>query len=126
MTDWRTAFAALVMLAIPASPMFAQGAPTTGLAPALQGIGLTPTHKRMIYQEVGHEKIQAVPQDSNLSIGAEIPDSVMLSEMPISVKDRIGVLRDFKFARLPDENIVIVDPAKRTIVDVVTKNDAAE
>ena len=31
------------------------------------------------------------------------------------------MLRDFKFAKLPDETIVIVDPAKRRIVDIVSK-----
>jgi hypothetical protein len=41
--------------------------------------------------------------------------------MPVSVKDRIGLLRDFKFAKLTDETIMIVDPARRRIVDIVTK-----
>ena len=56
---------------------------------------------------------------------AGIPDSVILNEIPIAVKDRVGLLRDFKFAKVADETIVIVDPAKRQIVDIVTKTEGS-
>ena len=117
MINWRLACATLFLLATFATPISAQNAP--GLSPA-PGIGLTPEHKRTIYQEVGGEKIQKIPEGSAVHIGGGIPDSVMLNEMPVSVKDQIGVLRDFKFAKLPDEKIVIVDPAQRRVVDIVT------
>ena len=42
-----------------------------------------------------------------------------------AVRSQIGVLRDFKFAKLPDERIIIVDPAQRRIVDIVTKGEGA-
>jgi hypothetical protein len=109
-------FAVLLTLASPTAAL----AQTVGSAP---GIGLTPDHKRVIYSEVSGDKVQHVPDASALSIGREIPDSIILSEMPVSVKDRIAVLRDYKFAKLPDEKIVIVDPLKRRVVDVVTKEE---
>jgi hypothetical protein len=102
-------------------PVASSLAQTTGNgAPAL-GIGLTADHKRTIYREVGDEPARTIPEGSAVAIGAEIPDSLMLNEMPVSVKDRIGLLRDFKFAKLTDETIMIVDPARRRIVDIVTK-----
>jgi hypothetical protein len=101
------------------------GLPAMAQAPgvAAPGIGLTPDHKRTIYSEVGKEPARPIPEGSPVAIGAEVPSSLMLNEMPVSVKDKIGVLRDFKFAKLPDETIVIVDPAKRQIVDIVSKSD---
>ena len=102
-------------------PAMAQ-APGVATPPA-PGIGLTPDHKRTIYSEVGKEPARPIPEGSPVAIGAEVPSSLMLNEMPVSVKDKIGVLRDFKFAKLPDETIVIVDPAKRQIVDIVSKSD---
>ena len=102
-------------------PAMAQ-APSVATPPA-PGIGLTPDHKRTIYSEVGKEPARPIPEGSPVAIGAEVPSSLMLNEMPVSVKDKIGVLRDFKFAKLPDETIVIVDPAKRQIVDIVSKSD---
>jgi hypothetical protein len=98
-------------------------AQTNGSAAPGPGIGLTADHKRTIYREVGGEPARPIPEGSTVAIGAEIPNSMMLNEMPVSVKDKIGVLRDFKFAKLPDETIVIVDPAKRRIVDIVSKSD---
>lgn len=121
MLHWRLVCTALVFSTLfLASPGEAQ---TPGLASTGPGIGLTPDHKRTIYREIGGEKPQRVPDGSAVGIGNEIPDSIMLNEMPISVKDQIGVLRDFKFAKLPDENILIVDPAKRQVVDIVTKDE---
>ena len=40
-----------------------------------------------------------------------------------TAKVRAGLLRDLKFARAVDETIMIVDPAKRQIVDIITKAD---
>jgi hypothetical protein len=114
--------AAALALAPVATPSLAQ---INGAATPAPGIGLTPDHKRTIYSEVGQEPARPIPEGSPVVIGAEIPNSMMLNEMPVSVKDKIGVLRDFKFAKLPDETIVIVDPAKRKIVDIVSKSDAA-
>ena len=123
MINWRLACATSVLLTAFATPISAQNVPgqnLPGLSPAAPGIGLTAEHKRTIYQEVGGEKVQKIPEGSTVHIGGGIPDSVMLNEMPVSVKDQIGVLRDFKFAKLPDEKIVIVDPAQRRVVDIVT------
>jgi hypothetical protein len=47
----------------------------------------------------------------------------MLNAMPIAVKDQIGVLKDFKFVKLTGDNILIVDPASRKIVDIITKQE---
>lgn len=100
------------------------GGTTTGTAPELQGIGLTASHKRIIYENVAGERTQDVSGGQKPAVGGTIPDSVMLNEMPIEVKDQVGLLRDFKFAKLPGDNIVIVDPASRKVVDIITKDEA--
>jgi len=118
MLHWPLACAALISLIL-LTPVQAQNS----INPTGPGIGLTPDHKRTIYSQIGGEKPQPVPEGSAVEIGREVPDSIILNEMPIEVKDKIGLLRDFKFAKLPDENIVIVDPAKRQVVDIVTKDE---
>ncbi len=110
------------LLFIAAAP--AASAQTTGTSGPAPGIGLTADHKRAIYGEIGNEPTRKLPEGSNVAIGANIPDSVILNEMPVSLKDKVGLLRDFKFTKLGDETIVIVDPAARKIVDIVTKEDA--
>jgi hypothetical protein len=117
------AAAVVVTAAVP--PAFAQsvGAAVES-APGVPGIGLTPVQKRMIYDNTSGERQQRVPENQ-VSLGAPVPDSVMLNEMPVHVKDEIGVLRDFKFAVLPDaQAVLIVDPASRRIMDIVTRADA--
>ena len=128
-----------VALAFAASDMAAsesQRAPDTRLAQAspdaagsattnnLQGIGLTASHERIIYDNIASEQAQTLSGDPRLAVGSTIPDSLMLNIMPIAVKDQIGLLRDFKFVKLPGDNILIVDPASRKIVDIITKQEA--
>ena len=128
-----------VALAFAASEMAAsesQRAPDTRLAQAspdaagsattnnLQGIGLTASHKRIIYDNIASEQAQTLSGDPRLTVGSTIPDSLMLNTMPIAVKDQIGLLRDFKFVMLTGDNILIVDPASRKIVDIITKQEA--
>jgi hypothetical protein len=45
----------------------------------------------------------------------------MLNIMPIGAKDQIGLLKDLKFVKVADDKILLVDPATRKIVDIVSK-----
>lgn len=93
-------------------------------APGLKGIGLTAPQRRIIYERTAGDRQQSVPQE-HAAVGESVPDSIILNEMPIEVKDEVGVLRDFKFAVTPDaQAILIVDPTSRRIVDIVTRADA--
>ena len=106
----------------------AQASPdAAGATTNLQGIGLTASHKRIIYDNIAGEQAQTVSGDLRLAVGSTIPDSLMLNSMPIAVKDQIGLLlRDFKFVKVTGDNILIVDPASRKIVDIITKQEAGQ
>jgi len=89
------------------------------------GLGLSRAQKRIIYENTSGDRKHPLPEDQPMVVGSGIPDTVILNEMPIHVKDEIGLLRDFKFAVLGDARaVLIVDPATRIIVDVVTQSDA--
>src|SRR5262245_26044237 len=110
----------------PRKTQLAQVRPEAGDATAdnLRSIGLTTSHKRIIFDHIGTEQAQTVPSNTELSIGSTIPDSLMPNTMPIAAKDQIGLLKDFKFVKVADDKILLVDPATRKIVDTVTKEDA--
>src|SRR5262245_41185149 len=91
----------------------------------LRGIGLTDSHKRIIFDHVANEQTQTAPKDTELSVGSTIPDSLMLNPMPIAAKDQIGALKDYQFLKVADDQILLVDPANRQIVDIVIKQKAA-
>lgn len=110
------------------APTFAQtpSPETSGAAPDIanrsidkKGLGLTPEQSSMISNATRDEKRQNAGLP--LAIGEPIPDSMTLVELPIELKDRIGSLRDFKFARLQNETVLLVDPTTRTVVDVIRK-----
>jgi hypothetical protein len=119
------AFAVSLLAVVIAAPAVAQDG-NLAVAPPPPGIGLTTEHRRQIYREVGEQQVQKAPESRELPIGQEVPSSLMLNEMPITLKDQVGVLRDFRFAKLPDEAIIIVDPVKRQVVDVVTKEEGTK
>jgi hypothetical protein len=100
----------------------AQG--NSGAGINLQGIGLTASHKQIIYDKIIGERSQSLPDDQQLAIGKTIPDSVILNTMPIEVKDQVGLLKDFKYVKLRDDKILIVDPATREIMDIITKQES--
>jgi hypothetical protein len=102
-----------------ASPDAAGSATTDNL----EGIGLTASHKRIIYDNIASEQAQTLSGDPWLAVGSTVPDSLTLNIMPIVVKDQIGLLRDFKFVKLTGDNILIVDPATRKVVDIITKQE---
>lgn len=81
-----------------------------------KGLGLSAEQGRLIHEFARNEKTQ--PAD-DLEIGAPIPEAMMLVELPVEVKDRVGQVRDFKIARLQDDTIVLVDPTSRVVVDVI-------
>ena len=91
-----------------------------------EGIGLTASHKQIIYDSIAGEQEQRVSGDPQLAIGNTVPDALMLNTMPIEVKDQIGLLKDFKFVKLSTDKILIVDPASRKIVHIITKQDAGK
>jgi Protein of unknown function (DUF1236) len=64
------------------------------------------------------------PKDTELYVGSTMPDSIVLNAMPIATKDQIGVLKDYKFVKAADDKVLLVDPATRQIVDIITKQDA--
>jgi hypothetical protein len=90
----------------------------------LRGIGLTASHKRIIYDNLASKPAQTLSGGPRLAVGSTIPDSLVLNAIPIAVKDQIGLLRDFKFATLTGGHILIVDPATRKIMNIVTKREA--
>jgi hypothetical protein len=91
-----------------------------------QGIGLTASHKQIIYDNIAGEQEQVMSGDPQLTVGSTVPDTFVLNTMPIAVKGQIGLLKDYKFVKLAADKILIVDPANRKVVDIVSKQEAGK
>jgi hypothetical protein len=97
-----------------------------GATTNLQGIGLTASHKRIIYDNIASEQAQTVSGElsacrwehhSRLAHAQFYADRGEGSDWP---------LRDFKFVKVTGDSILIVDPASRKIVDIITKQEAGQ
>src|SRR5262245_21042260 len=65
----------------------AQASPDAG--GTATGIGLTASHKQIIFDHVAGEDTQTLSNDPELTVGNTIPDALILNTMPIAVKDQI-------------------------------------
>ena len=63
----------------PRETRLAQVRPEAGdtTADNLRGIGLTASHKRIIFDHIESEQAQTVPNNAELSVGSTIPDSLI-------------------------------------------------
>ena len=55
-------------------PYAASSGNSGGAAINLQGIGLTASHKKIIYDKIIGERSQSLPDDQQLAVGKTIPD----------------------------------------------------
>jgi hypothetical protein len=76
-----------------------------------QGIGLTASHKQIIYDNIAGEQEQIISGDPQLAVGKH--------------RSRC-FLKDYKFVKPAADKILIVDPANRKIVDILTKQEAGK
>lgn len=97
----------------------------TSMVPAQEaGIKLTDAQKAVIFQTVQNEGIKSTPvssEDLRLSVGAPVPPSVQLYKLPDEAMTNIPVMRAYQYT-VYAEDVLIVDPANRRVVDVIRKS----
>lgn len=91
-----------------------------------QDINLTDTQKAAIYQTVQKEGVKSASgEDLRLSVGAPVPPSVQLYKLPEDAMADIPVMRAYQYAVFA-EDVLIVDPNNRRVVDVIRKAETTK
>jgi hypothetical protein len=86
---------------------------------ASEQVQLTVQQRRQVYQMVMKEKPAApAPSGFPLRIGAKIPATVQLSELPSSVATQMPNLRQYKYV-VAQNQIALVDPSTNEIVEIL-------
>jgi len=94
---------------------------SVGLAAAQQSIQLTPQQRSQVYQMVMKEKPAApAPAGLSLRIGAKVPVTVALSELPDSVATSMPNLRQYKFVVAQDQ-VALINPSTNEIVEILRR-----
>ncbi len=93
------------------------------VAPSL---GLTQAQKSAIYNAVSQQRIRASTTRIPLAIGAPVPPSVPLWDLPVDIlPEQVGSGHSgavlLKYATVEDE-VVIVDPIQMRVVDVIHRD----
>jgi hypothetical protein len=96
--------------------------PTSPQRPGMTGqqqVQLTAQQRRQVYQMVMAEKSAApAPSGISLRIGAKVPASVQLSDLPSSVASQMPNLKEFKYI-VAQNQIALVDPDTNQIVEIL-------
>jgi len=96
-------------------------------APAsAQPLSLTPAQQLAIYQSVTQtQKNSAAPTGFRVTVGAHVPDSVEIKPLSDTLAKLAPQAKDFSVAMI-EKQVILVDPANRQVVAVVTQEPATE
>jgi hypothetical protein len=112
--------------------LFAVGATALALAVAVflgvitaerihLGFALSADEELDIYQQVRKSASkEAVPAGFRPEIGAKVPGSIALDSLPGDLTNHVPALRKYDYV-MAQNRVVLVDPATRNVVDVLTE-----
>jgi len=90
-------------------------------APAVvtrERVELTPAQRTTIYRTVTRERSYAAPRDVQVRLGARVPRSVELREMPTTVVEDVPSVRRYRYMVVNNE-VVLVDPATSEVIEII-------
>lgn len=83
-------------------------------------ITLTREQKQTVYQQLGMDASeQQSPSGFQASVGATLPSDIMLEEVPNDVSSKVPTIANYRFAKLEDDRLLIVDPNDRRVVSII-------
>ena len=91
----------------------------TGVSGAIQQKPLlTADQRRAIYAEVSKDTSKSSPQDFSTVIGADVPPMIELYTLPDDALAQVPAAKLYKYT-VVENKVVVVDPTKMRIVDVI-------
>lgn len=81
-------------------------------------VDLTPAQRTTIYRTVTRERVRTAPQSVEVRVGARLPHSVELSEIPATVIAEVPAVRRYRYMVVNNE-VVLVDPATSEVVEII-------
>jgi hypothetical protein len=84
-------------------------------------VELSPAQRTIIYRSATHGRVRtAQPPDVEVRLGARVPRSVELYEMPTTIVEEVPTIRRYRYMVVNDE-VVLVDPATSEVVEVIRR-----
>jgi hypothetical protein len=119
----RSMIAGIAALALLASATAAPGqlpgsAPQPPAGVTQSKVNLTLEQRHVIKEIIKDAKVDSVPGNTAISVGATVPDNVHLNPMPAAVAEKVPQIKSHLFF-VKDGKVVIVDAKDRTVVDAI-------
>ncbi len=93
---------------------------TSSTATTSTELQLTQQQRTAIYESVSKQKVSRTPPPANLqvAVGGDLPASMELYDLPPNIAADIPATKLYKYT-LVQNQVVIVDPTKMKVVDVI-------
>lgn len=82
-------------------------------------VALSDQQKQAIWQRLSRARSEKAPTNFAASVGSDVPRTVRLHSFARSVVSKVPQMRRYDYAKLQNE-VVIVDPKTRKVVDMVS------
>jgi hypothetical protein len=87
-------------------------------------ITLTNEQKRMVFQQLAMDaEVQDAPAGFQASVGATLPGDIQLEEVPNDVSTEVPTVANYRFAKVEEDQLLIVDPNDRRVVSVIEQKE---
>ena len=90
------------------------------VAVASADLNLTPQQKQTIMQSVQSEQGQSAPPGFQPQVGASVPQSVPMRQLPSTVTTEIPGAKGLEYAKLSNNQILLIDPKDRRVAEIIT------
>ncbi len=88
---------------------------------AQPGLSLTSEQQNLAWKDVERSAMaQKAPADFRARVGATVPNDVALKPVPANLGRQVSTLKPYDYALLKNE-LLIVDPGNKKIVDVINR-----
>jgi len=105
------------VVCVPA-PIHAQIPQQKELPPPARTINLTLEQRHVIKEFVKDVDVGKAPADVPVSVGAEVPEKVVLHDVPAELGRKVPQIKTHKFVVVQNK-VVLVDPKDRKIAEVI-------
>jgi hypothetical protein len=81
-------------------------------------VELTPAQRTTIYRTVTREHVRVAPPSFAVRLGARVPQTVELQEIPSAVVTEVPSVRRYRYMVVNNE-VVLVDPATSEVIEII-------
>lgn len=82
-------------------------------------VNLTSQQKQAIAQSVQAEKGQPAPSGFLPKVGAAVPRSMSMHQLPTTVTAQVPAAKGLDYAKLNSNDILLIDPKDRRVADII-------